>query len=271
MSRVGRATSLAVQTRPIHAVHQRGELRSAQTHHSIADRRPPERPVLQPLPEQHQSGPVPGQDLQTVRPLRTEDEDRSRERILPQLLAHQRRQDRRRLCGNPPACRHQDPHPAGTAIMSPPSRHAAPWPKLRHRSPVQTEPSRPRSRSQSSGAPQQCPSAPASTITGANVGAPPYLLARMPHMPAPGEQLLGRQSVPPRYCGDRVAARVAFCDDPLLLLRVPRTTAAGSRENLKSPHRLRVRLGQKLSVGHVSNPLDPAGFDIRPISKPCER
>src|SRR5262249_61495027 len=36
------------------------------------------------------AGPVPGQDLQAVRPLRPEDEDRPRELIMPQLLAHQR-------------------------------------------------------------------------------------------------------------------------------------------------------------------------------------
>src|SRR5215204_1454006 len=46
--------------------------------------------MLQPLPQQHQPGPVPGQDLQAVRPLRAEDEDRAREWIVPELLLHQR-------------------------------------------------------------------------------------------------------------------------------------------------------------------------------------
>jgi hypothetical protein len=36
--------------------------------------------------------------------------------------------------------------------------------------------------------------------------------------------------------------------------RWPRAPAASSSENLKQPHRLRLGLGQKLSVRHVSNP-----------------
>jgi hypothetical protein len=35
-----------VQTRPIHPVNERGELRCGQSHHPVADRRPPEGPVL---------------------------------------------------------------------------------------------------------------------------------------------------------------------------------------------------------------------------------
>src|SRR5215472_284679 len=79
-----------MQPRPIQTVHQRGELRCAQPHHAVADRRPTEGTLLQPLPQQHQPGPVPGQDLQTVRPLRAEDENRARERIMAELLLHQR-------------------------------------------------------------------------------------------------------------------------------------------------------------------------------------
>src|SRR6516162_7438012 len=80
----------SLQSRPVQAIHQRGELRGGEPHHTIADRRPAERVMLQTFPQQHQSGPVPGQNLQAVRSLRTEDKNRSRERIMAELLAHQR-------------------------------------------------------------------------------------------------------------------------------------------------------------------------------------
>jgi hypothetical protein len=79
-----------MQPRPIQAIDQRRELRGGEPHHAVADRRPAERTLLQPLPEQHQSGPVPSQNLEAVRSFRTEDEDRSREWIMPQLFLHQR-------------------------------------------------------------------------------------------------------------------------------------------------------------------------------------
>src|ERR1700757_1114441 len=79
-----------MQTRPVQAVHQRGKLRGGEPHHTIADRRPAECVMLQTFPQHHQSGSVPNQNLQTVRSLRTEDKNRSRERIMAELLAHQR-------------------------------------------------------------------------------------------------------------------------------------------------------------------------------------
>src|ERR1700751_4447090 len=79
-----------MQTRPVQAVYQRGELRGGEPHHTIADRWPAERVLLQTFPQHHQSGSVPNQNLQTVRSLRTEDKNRSRERIIAELLAHQR-------------------------------------------------------------------------------------------------------------------------------------------------------------------------------------
>ncbi len=48
-------------------------------------------PCSKPLPQQHQAGPVPGEDLQPVGSLAAEDEDRAQERIVLELLAHQRR------------------------------------------------------------------------------------------------------------------------------------------------------------------------------------
>ena len=44
-----------MQTRPIHSINQRGELRRRQPHHAVRDRRPPECTLLQPLPIQHQA------------------------------------------------------------------------------------------------------------------------------------------------------------------------------------------------------------------------
>src|SRR5215472_7609011 len=79
-----------VEPRPVHAVDKCGELRGREPHDAITDRRPAEGAVLEPFPEQHQPGPVPGQDLQTIRSLRAEDVDRPRERIMLELLAHQR-------------------------------------------------------------------------------------------------------------------------------------------------------------------------------------
>src|SRR5262249_49253446 len=72
------------------SVDEGGELRSREPHHAVADRRPAKGALFKSLPEQHQPGPVPGQDLQPIRPLRPENEDRARERIVPQLLAYQR-------------------------------------------------------------------------------------------------------------------------------------------------------------------------------------
>ena len=128
-----------MQARPVHPVDERGELRGRQPHHAVADRRPAERALLEPLPEQHQAGPVPGQNLQPVRPLRAEDEDRPRERIAARAARAPARRGCRRRAGSPPASSPPAPAlPAGTAIMSPPSRRAAPSSASRHRSQART-------------------------------------------------------------------------------------------------------------------------------------
>src|ERR1700747_3804078 len=80
-----------MQTRPVQAIHQRGKLRGGEPHHTIADRWPAKRVMLKTFPQHPQYGSVPNQNLQTVRSLRTEDKNRSRERIMAELLAHQRR------------------------------------------------------------------------------------------------------------------------------------------------------------------------------------
>src|SRR5271165_1525787 len=79
-----------MQPRPIHSVNEHGELRWRQPHHTVSDRRPPEGTMLEPLPEQHQPGPIPSKDLQPVCALRAEHKNRPAERILLELLAHQR-------------------------------------------------------------------------------------------------------------------------------------------------------------------------------------
>lgn len=59
-----------------------------------------------------------------------------------------------------------------------------------------------------------------------------FIPSLMPRRPTPREQLLRRQSVPPRDRRNRFPARVAFRDDPLLLRSAP---GAGQRsEYLKA-------------------------------------
>lgn len=92
-----------MKTRPIQSINERRELRSREPHHTVADRRPPKRILLETLPKQHQAGSVPGQYLQTIRSFRAEDEDRPRERITLELLARERGKACRRPAGSPPA------------------------------------------------------------------------------------------------------------------------------------------------------------------------
>jgi hypothetical protein len=62
--------------------------------------------------------------------------------------------------------------------------------------------------------------------------------------------------MPTRNRGDCVAALVALGDDPLLLLCAPGAPPAGSRKYFQPANRLRLGFVQKLSVRHVSSPLD---------------
>ena len=81
---------MRVEARPIQSVNERGELRSREPHYAITDRRPSKRALLKPFPKQHKAGPVPGQNFQTIRSFRTEDEDRAGEGIALELFARQR-------------------------------------------------------------------------------------------------------------------------------------------------------------------------------------
>src|SRR5690349_21368997 len=77
---------------PIQPFEQCRQLRRRQPHDPVADRRPFELGAFQPLPDQHQTGPVIDQDLHPVGAFRAEHEDRPAERILPQHRLHRRRQ-----------------------------------------------------------------------------------------------------------------------------------------------------------------------------------
>src|ERR1700745_2497472 len=82
----------SVDPPPIQPLEQCGQLRRGQPHHPIADRRPFELGAFQPLPDQHQAGPVIDQDLHSVGALRAEHEDGPAERVLPQHRLQRRRQ-----------------------------------------------------------------------------------------------------------------------------------------------------------------------------------
>jgi len=100
-----------------------------------------------------------------------------------------------------------------------------------------------------------------STTTGVKAG-PLLPASRSAHCRACRRQpnnCCGSQPVPTRNRRHRLAAFTAFGDDPRLLLRRPGPAPACSGEDLDPAHGMRLRFGQKLSVRHVSNPLDPAG------------
>ena len=63
----------------------------------------------------------------------------------------------------------------------------------------------------------------------------------------------------PRDSGDFVAALIAFGEDLRLLRRRPRPASTRPGEHFQPTNRFRLRFGQKLSVRHVSSPLDSAG------------
>jgi hypothetical protein len=140
---------MRMQARPIHAVDERRELGCAQAHHPVADRRPPERPVLQPLPKQHQAGPVPRQDLRRSarfdRKMKSVPENGS-SRSCSRTRAARRSAPRRKSTGLVATSTRT---PAGTAITSPPSRRAAPSSGSRHQSRAESEPWQHQSRSRS--------------------------------------------------------------------------------------------------------------------------
>src|ERR1700689_4390856 len=70
---------------------------------------------------------------------------------------------------------------------------------------------------------------------------------------------------------DFVPALIALCENLRLLLRRPRAPSARSGEDLKPTNRLTLRLVQRLSVRHVSNPLPTqTTSDNRPLANALE-
>ena len=57
-------------------------------------------------------------------------------------------------------------------------------------------------------------------------------------LPAPAEQLLRRQSVPPRHAGNRVAAGLDLRDNPRLVFIAPDPTATRTGKDLQPANRL---------------------------------
>src|SRR6185437_15064342 len=87
----------------------------------------------------------------------------------------------------------------------------------------------------------------------------------------PAEQLLRGQSMSTCDCRDLVPTFIALCENPRLLLRRPDAPSARSGEDLKPTNGLTLRLVQKLSVRHVSNPLpNRATSDSRPLASAFE-
>ena len=77
------------------------------------------------------------------------------------------------------------------------------------------------------------------------------------------KELLRRQPLAPRDSGNLLPALVAFGKDLRPLRRGPRSASQGAGKHLKPTHRLRLGSEQKLSVRHVSNPLDSEGLKVR--------
>ena len=266
-----------MQPRPVHPVNERSELRCAQSHHAVADRRPPERSVLQPFPEQHQAGPVPGQNLQSGPPVSSGKRTSSPRTDPAEMLAHQRG----KTVGPSPEVdrlgRHQHPHrpPEPRSSRRGSSPRAAPVGKVAASSQAEPEPSQPRSRSRSPTSPadgrRPIGSAPAhdravSTTTGANA-------IRLSPARIPPLRTARRQ--PNNCCGVSPCRRAtALTVSPSRMSRrrsapsAPPSSGGGARpgEHFHPPHRRRLashlRFVQKLSVRHVSNPLN-SGEDNR--------
>ena len=97
-----------------------------------------------------------------------------------------------------------------------------------------------------------------------------YAAPPAPRIAPPTKELLRRQPVAARDNRDRLAALVAFGEDLRLLRRRPRPASTEAGKHLQPTNRFRLRFGQKLSVRHVSNPLDsasPTFADLRAALK----
>jgi hypothetical protein len=86
--RVRRRYTHTTHPRPIKTFEKSRELSRTEPHHTVADRRPPERSLFQPLGDQHEPGAVPEQQLHAIRALGPEDVDNAAIRIGTKALAH---------------------------------------------------------------------------------------------------------------------------------------------------------------------------------------
>src|SRR6056297_588757 len=89
---LGRAGLDGPDAPPVKVGKQGFELRVAERHEPVPDGRPGEAVLLQPLVSHHKAGAVPVEQLQRIRPLRAEHEDRPGEGLLAQFVLHQGRQ-----------------------------------------------------------------------------------------------------------------------------------------------------------------------------------
>src|SRR5579863_5722598 len=69
---------------------------------------------------------------------------------------------------------------------------------------------------------------------------------------------------------DLVAALIAFGENLRLLFRGPRPASPGARKYLQPAYRLWLGFVQKLSVRHVSNPLDSARQTFADQTRPIK-
>jgi hypothetical protein len=83
---------------------------------------------------------------------------------------------------------------------------------------------------------------------------------RLPlRLASPTKQLLRRQPVSPRDSRYLFATLIALGEKLRLLLACPRTASARASKHFQPAYRLKLGFGRKLSVRHVSNPLDSPG------------
>ena len=225
-------------------------------------------------PIEHEPGAVPGQDLQPVRALRAEDDDHARERDRVEAPRAPGRPGCRRRVGSPPASSRPEParppEPRSCRRL-----HGAQNCRQRRRVSARRDADRrgadhdldrrgPATRVRPDRG-LRSPKGFLDNDRGEGRSARSHLVVRGPsprppfRLAPPAKELLRRQPVAPRDSGNLLPALVAFGEDLRLLRRGPRPASTGAGKHLQPTHRLRLGFGQKLSVRHVSNPLDSTG------------
>ena len=111
LCRSGRTRGQSLHLAPVETGKQRLELGMIERHQPIPNGGPGKRRFLQPFIRHHQPGAVPVQELQPIRPPGPEHKHRACERLLAQLILHQRSQPVMPLSEVHRFRRHHDPHP----------------------------------------------------------------------------------------------------------------------------------------------------------------